>query len=102
MKSCGFGFRKGAVSLLVLVLSGFALPASAHSAGLQGTQIAAVKYANCAALNKVYPHGVGRTGARDKVSGKTKPVTNFTRNDAVYRENIGKDRDGDGVACEKR
>ncbi|RLP77372.1 hypothetical protein D9V32_02675 [Mycetocola tolaasinivorans] len=59
-------------------------------------------YANCAALNKVYPHGVGRSGAVDRVSGKSKPVTNFTRNTAVYNANTKLDRDKDGVACEKR
>ena len=63
---------------------------------------AAHKYANCTALNKKYPHGVGRTGARDHVSGRTKPVTNFTRNNAVYTANSGRDRDKDRIACEKR
>jgi hypothetical protein len=33
---------------------------------------------NCAALNKVHPHGDAKKGARDKVTGKTKPVTAFT------------------------
>jgi hypothetical protein len=64
---------------------------------------AAKKYANCTALNKVYKHGVARKGAKDKVSGHTKPVTNFTVNTAVYNANKAKlDRDKDGVACEKR
>lgn len=67
-------------------------------------------YANCTALNKVYPHGVGRKGAHDHTSGK--PVTNFTVNSTVYSYNDGGstrhagehdlDRDNDGVACEKR
>nr|WP_084614984.1 excalibur calcium-binding domain-containing protein [Nakamurella lactea] len=57
------------------------------------------KYANCAALNQVYPHGVGRPGARDKTSGT--PVTNFTVSTAAYNLNIGSDRDKDGIACEK-
>lgn len=60
------------------------------------------KFANCTALNRVYPHGVGKVGARDKVRGKTKPVTNFTRNNAVYAANTKSDADKDGVACEKR
>lgn len=25
-------------------------------------------YKNCTALNKIYPHGIGRKGARDKVA----------------------------------
>lgn len=59
-------------------------------------------YKNCAALNKVYPHGVGKKGAKDHVSGKAKPVKNFTVNDAVYKANIKRDADKDGIACEKR
>ena len=51
-------------------------------------------------MNKVYPHGVGRTGARDKTSGT--PVTNFKVSNSVYAANGGSDRDKDGVACEKR
>jgi hypothetical protein len=57
-------------------------------------------YKNCTALNKVYPHGVGRVGARDKTSGT--PVTNFKVSNSLYRANSGRDRDRDGVACEKR
>ncbi|RCK70490.1 calcium-binding protein [Desertihabitans brevis] len=69
-------------------------------------------YANCTALNKVYPHGVGKAKAKDKVSGKSKPVTNFRKSDKVYSYNDGGskrykgekdlDRDNDGIACEKR
>jgi len=59
-------------------------------------------YKNCTALNKVYKHGVGLKGAKDVVRGKTKPVTNFTRNNAVYKANKKSDRDKDGIACEKR
>jgi hypothetical protein len=58
-------------------------------------------YPNCAALNVDYPHGVGRTGAVDQVRGSTKPVTDFTVDDAVYNANRGRDGDDDGVACEK-
>jgi hypothetical protein len=60
------------------------------------------RYANCTALNKVYPHGVGKPGAVDKVSGRSKPVRNFTKNAAVYKLNTARDRDKDGIACEKR
>ena len=58
-----------------------------------------VVYKNCAALNKVYPHGVGRPGARDHTSGK--PDTRFAVNKAVYRANTARDRDKDGIACER-
>ncbi|WP_231686018.1 MULTISPECIES: excalibur calcium-binding domain-containing protein [Micrococcaceae] len=84
----------------VIVLGSTAVPASAA---------APKSYKNCTELNKVYPHGVGRSGARDKTSGK--PVTTFRVNSTVYSYNDGAarhkgeydlDRDNDGIACEKR
>ncbi|MET8152940.1 excalibur calcium-binding domain-containing protein [Actinoplanes sp. NPDC049668] len=65
-------------------------------------QAAAKTFANCTELNKVYKHGVAKTGARDKVSGAAKRVTNFKVSDALYAANKKSDRDRDGVACEKR
>jgi hypothetical protein len=61
---------------------------------------AAKTYKNCTELQKVYKHGVGKKGAKDKTSGK--PVTTFTVNTAVYKANTKSDRDKDGIACEKR
>ena len=57
-------------------------------------------YPNCKALNSVYRHGVGRVGARDKTKSGD-PVTNFKRSNRLYRQNGARDRDKDGVACEK-
>ncbi|MER5456575.1 excalibur calcium-binding domain-containing protein [Micromonospora sp. NPDC002389] len=65
-------------------------------------QAAPTKFKNCTALNKKYRHGVGKKGARDKVRGRTKPVTNFKVSTAIYNANTKLDRDKDGVACEKR
>jgi hypothetical protein len=59
-------------------------------------------YANCTELKSDYPHGVGRTGAVDKVSGGGTPVTTFTRNDELYAINAESDGDDDGIACEQR
>jgi hypothetical protein len=57
---------------------------------------------NCTAVNKRYPHGIGKVGAHDKTTGT--PVTNFKRSTKLYRVatgyNKGLDRDGDGIACE--
>ncbi len=78
----------------VVALAGIAIAAPA--------QAAAKTYANCTALNKSYKHGVGKKGAKDKVSGKTKPVTNFKVDTALYNANKKHDRDKDSVACEKR
>jgi hypothetical protein len=56
-------------------------------------------FANCDAMHRVYPHGVGLPKARDRTSGT--PVTTFTRNRAVYLVNTKSDRDKDGIACEQ-
>lgn len=55
----------------------------------------------CATLNITYKHGVGRAGAKDKVTGTTKSVTNFTVYTALYNTNTHLDRDKDGISCEK-
>lgn len=92
----------GTIALAIL-----ALPLAATSADAAPK---AKHYKTCASLNKVYPHGVGKSGAKDKTTGK--PVTSFTRSTKVYNFNNGPrntktgeydlDRDNDGVACEKR
>lgn len=92
----------GIATAVALSLSAIAGPADAAAKPRS--------YANCTALNKVYPHGVGRKGAHDHTSGK--PVKNFTVNSTLYSYNDGGssrhagehdlDRDNDGVACEKR
>ena len=88
----------GALSLAVLSLplAGLASPAEAAPKPKH--------YSSCKALNKDYPHGVGKKGAKDKTSGK--PVTNFFHStkqyDKAMNNNKGLDRDKDGIACEKR
>jgi hypothetical protein len=82
-------------SLATLSLIGIAAPAQAATPKPK-------KFANCTALNKAYPHGVAKNGGRDRVTGKSKPVTTFTVNTATYTLNKASDRDKDGVACEKR
>jgi hypothetical protein len=89
-------------------LSLAAIPALSIAASAQTatpttvTAVAAKKYANCTALNKVYKHGVAKKkGVKDKTSGT--PVTTYTVNLAVYNFNYrALDRDKDGIACEKR
>jgi hypothetical protein len=85
-------------TLAVMLLVGVALT----FVSVAGAKIPPL-YKNCAALNKKYPHGVGRVHAHDKTSGT--PVTTFFRSDRLYRlaisYNKGLDRDNDGIACEK-
>jgi hypothetical protein len=87
--------RIGAVVLTVV------LGLAAAATPTLGYEPAAKHYRNCTALNKVYKHGVGRPNAVDHTSGSPK-VTNFYRSRPLYRANKDKDRDGDGIACEKR
>ena len=56
-------------------------------------------YANCDAMHKVFPHGVGRSGAVDHTSGTR--VTTFYVSTWIYNANTGRDADKDGIACEK-
>ncbi|MGL5909296.1 MAG: excalibur calcium-binding domain-containing protein [Phycicoccus sp.] len=83
-----------ALAAAAVVVAGPATTASAVPA----------QWKNCTAVNKKYPHGVGKKTARDRTSSR--PVTTFTRSDARYAEamraNKGLDRDKDGIACEKR
>lgn len=80
--------------------------AAVHSTAVPMRQapVKIVAYPNCAALNKVYKHGVGKKGAVDKVRGRVtaKGVKNFFVNNALYAKNIKRDGDKDGVACEKK
>lgn len=85
----------GLAAALALSLAPVATPTFADAA-------TAKKFKNCTELNKTYKHGVAKKGAKDKVSGKAKPVTTFTVNNNVYTANKGLDRDKDGIACEKR
>lgn len=73
------------------------LPLSATAA-----EAAPARYKNCTALNKAYAHGVAKKGAKDRVRGKTRPVTTFRVDTALYTANRHLDGDADGVACEKR
>jgi hypothetical protein len=94
----------------VLTLSALALPLTATTLSTADAAVKAKHYKSCAALQKDYPHGVGRKGAKDKTSG-TK-VTTFKVSNTVYGMNNGPrdqatgeydlDRDNDGIACEKR
>ncbi len=92
--------RSAVVALSVCVLGslgGVAVSAPAQAA----TKPSWTK--NCTELHKKYPHGVGRTNAKDHTSGR--PVTTFKKSDSLYNEamkyNKGLDRDKDGIACEQ-
>ena len=60
-------------------------------------------YKNCTNLNKRYPHGLGKLGARDKTSdaGDELQAQHEALPASRCRYNRGLDRDKDGIACEK-
>lgn len=86
-----------------LIALGVALLPAPASAEVRSSVAAPPLYNNCTNLNKKYPHGLGRAGARDRTSDT--PVTNFRRSTKLYNlamsYNRGLDRDKDGVACEQ-
>jgi hypothetical protein len=99
----------GLCILVVGIALALVLPAPSGAASDRATTVASAErvpplWRNCTAVNRRYPHGVGRRRARDKTSGD--PVTNFRRSNALYRtamrHNRGLDRDKDGIACEKK
>jgi len=57
------------------------------------------KYANCAALNKIYPGGVSKSTSTKNKGARTKfsPTVNLT----AYNTNKNLDGDKDGIACER-
>jgi hypothetical protein len=91
--------RASLLVLAVTVTGAVVAPTAAHAT-------IPAKYANCTNLNKTYPHGVGRSTARDHVATGARPVTTWKHDTAAYntaiRYNRGLDRDKDYIACEKR
>ncbi len=73
---------------LPLKVATLAMTASVSVAALSGATIATADaaatdiYKNCTALHGRYPHGVGRTTARDRTSGR--PVTTFKHSATLY------------------
>jgi hypothetical protein len=98
------------LSAIVLgVVLAATLVAVSAPAALSASDTAAAKtpavYKNCEALNKRYPHGLGKAGARDRVKGRGEPVTTFRRNTKLFNTAMSYNRrldgDKDGVACEQ-
>jgi hypothetical protein len=90
--------RASAALVVVAIVLGLGVPLA--SAAIERVP---ARWKNCTVVNKRYPHGVGKVGARDRTSGE--PVTTFRRSNLLYRTamryNRGLDRDKDGIACEK-
>ena len=57
------------------------------------------KFANCTELNSVYPGGVAKNARVTNKGGATKNIPAVKP--AIYKKNASKDRDKDGIACER-
>lgn len=88
--------RRSMTTLATLAASALLVGATALAAPAEAKP--ARHFKNCDAMHKVYPHGVGKPGAKDRTSGT--PVTTFKRSTPLYNANAGSDRDKDGIACE--
>jgi hypothetical protein len=67
------------------------------SYGAQVPQTA--KFANCTELNSVYPGGVAKSARVTNKGGETKNTPAVKP--SIYKKNASKDRDKDGIACER-
>ena len=87
--------KKAIAVISAAVLTGLVGFAPATAAPVVVTK----KFSNCKALNRVYPGGVARSGSVSNSGGATKYSPTVSAR--VYKENKSKDRDHDGIACER-
>lgn len=83
--------------LSVIISAGLAIGLSFGYA--DKADAAAKVYKNCTELNKVYKGGVAKSSTTKNKGGKTKYKPFVSK--ALYDANKGKDRDKDGIACER-
>ena len=86
--------RSFSTILAVSLVGGLFLPMPAVA-----TESLTRKFSNCSELNRTYPGGVAKSSTVKNKGGLTKVKP--TVNAKVYAENSGKDRDKDGIACER-
>lgn len=63
------------------------------------TDAAAKTFKNCTELNKTYKGGVAKDATVKNKGGKTKYAPTVSAE--IYKANASKDRDKDGIACER-
>lgn len=79
--------------MLLLADSGMALASSSSPVSFEK------KFSNCEALNKVYPGGVAKNKKATNMGGATSYIPLVSPK--IYKANVSKDRDKDGIACER-
>ena len=82
-----------------LALSTFILMIGLTTTPTDSVDAAAKRFKNCTEMNKVYKGGVAKSKTTKNKGGKTryKPYVNK----ALYDANQSKDRDKDGISCER-
>lgn len=70
-----------------------------HPIAMASSSLVEKKFSNCAALNEVYPGGVAKSSKVKNQGGKTRHQPKVDAK--IYEANKTKDRDKDGIACEK-
>lgn len=85
---------------MTVVRTGYASVARSSAATARAAGLA---YSSCASLNAVYPHGVAEAGVTsDRVSGVARALKGppfFSS--SLCALNTGRDRDKDGISCER-
>lgn len=84
--------------IAMLAITGALLFSTAASNPVH-TEAAAKKYKNCTELNKDYKGGVAKDAKVKNKGGKTKHAPFVSAE--LYKANSSKDRDKDGIACER-
>lgn len=84
---------------IVALALAITLGGSLVSTNSASADFATKKYSNCKALNKKYPGGVARSRSVTNSGGATRFTP--TVSPKIYKENKSKDRDRDGIACER-
>lgn len=91
------------VALMSLILASIAIPSPTHGFERADAhyqqKFFTKKYSNCSALNKDFPGGVSKSSKVKNQGGKTKYQPKVDAK--IYEANKGKDRDKDGIACER-
>lgn len=98
----GSKFKRGILRALKFVTAFFLASFLAFSIVTPSSgspSLAWKKFANCGALNDVYPGGVAKNSKVTNMGGATSylPVVKSK----IYKANASKDRDKDGIACER-
>lgn len=106
LQSCGAS-AEVAVPQLATVVAGSVIAQSPAAASSQGViadaQPGGTVFENCDALNAVYPGGVASTPESVNLVSGAPRATRYplTVDAALYAANASRDRDKDGVACER-